>query len=1353
MSKKINQYKKYQQKIAELEESNRILQQELTQSQQDCQQNVQELEKTREALNNIQFRQSESEEFLRLAIDNIPEAAFWKDRNSVYLGCNQHFAKLAGLNSPLEIIGKTDYDLRWKPEATEWYRECDRRVMESDTPELRILESQKQSDGRERWLETNKIPLHDEASNVVGILGTFLDVTERVEAQESLQKLNQQLGVKIEKSNNKLRETEARLQGLADNLPGLIFQLRLDPDGTRSFPYVSGYCREIYELEPDNFIQAFDLVQGSDRDSLNQTIQASARSLTLFEHEHRIVTPSGVLKWVSAIAKPELQEDGAIVWDGIIIEVSDRKQVETELQAQKQMLWSIYDGVTHPIFVVDVLENGEFHYINFNRATEQVTGKTNEEILNKTPEEVFSPEQAQSIRQNYNSSMAAGTSFSYEECLNFNGQTLWFLTTINPIKDATGRIVRLVGMAVDISDRKAAEEGLSCSEERFRGLVETLNDWIWECDRDGVYTYVSPQVETILGYTTREIIGKTPFDLMLVEQAEKLRPIFAEKIAAREAFKQIEKISVHKNGHPVVLETSGVPIFDSEGNLQGYRGIDRDISDRQRQEQALRSIVEGTASQTGEAFFRACVKAIAIALEVPFVMIGEVKNNTVVQTLAFWTGEDFKENIQYEIAGTACATILEGKHLCRYANSVQSIFPEDTSLGVIEAESYVGLPIVDIQGNLLGLIAVIDTKPMDVNLKIQASILEIFAARAGAEIERMRTEQALREKETFLQMTLEAGKMGCWKWNSNTDEVIWSNGVEGLLGLQVGSLGQTLEDYIALIHPEDLENFILTIEATLESEQEYNTEHRIVLANGEIRWMRVTGDIWRNEEGEAQGLLGSLLDDTDHKIDEIALMESAEQIHQQALQEQLLNQIANQIRTSLDLDHILNTTVQEIQSFLEVDRCHFAWYIQETEEAYWDVVAEVQAENLPSFVGRHSVTGFGHLSEMLLEEQTLRFNDVAEIENPEIRDFVRGMGNQSMLVLPVWNNTGGRYGIISCIEHRSVRSWNDREVEFLEAIVAQLAIALNQADILAQSKARAKELEKLLNQLQRTQTQLIQSEKMSSLGQMVAGVAHEINNPVCFIHGNITYAKDYAADLMRLLELYQRYYPEPDPEIEAEMEEIDLEFLKKDLHKVFQSMQVGTERIAQIVKSLRSFSRLDESEIKEVNLHEGIDSTLTILQTRLRAQNWRPEIQVIKDYTELPRILCYAGQLNQVFINILSNAIDALEERDRVRTPEQMQQNQSQIRIKTRVIAKNIVMHFIDNGPGISKETQGRLFDPFFTTKPVGKGTGLGLSISYQIVTEKHQGDLYCTSRPGNTTFTIKIPIKKKTPKKYLNIR
>ncbi|MEH2078316.1 MAG: ATP-binding protein [Nostoc sp.] len=292
---------------------------------------------------------------------------------------------------------------------------------------------------------------------------------------------------------------------------------------------------------------------------------------------------------------------------------------------------------------------------------------------------------------------------------------------------------------------------------------------------------------------------------------------------------------------------------------------------------------------------------------------------------------------------------------------------------------------------------------------------------------------------------------------------------------------------------------------------------------------------------------------------------------------------------------------------------------------------------------------------------------------------------------------------------------------------------------------RTNALQETLKELQLTQTQLIQAEKMSSLGQMIAGIAHEINNPVSFIHGNLHHAQKYTHDLLKLVEIYQQFCPNT-PEIQQELEEVDLEFLIQDIAKLFQSMTVGTERIQEIVKSLRNFSRLDEAELKKVNIHEGIDSALMILEHRLQARHEYPEIQVIKKYSQLPNVICYPGQLNQVFLNILANAIDALEAlaaNSQITDNQKQINNHPQIKIKTQVIdEKWIAISIADNGLGINEQVHSKVFDPFFTTKPVGKGTGLGLSVSYQIIVEKHGGQLSCFSVPGKgAEFVIKIPI------------
>ncbi|MFN6566380.1 PAS domain S-box protein [Dendronalium sp. ChiSLP03b] len=289
-----------------------------------------------------------------------------------------------------------------------------------------------------------------------------------------------------------------------------------------------------------------------------------------------------------------------------------------------------------------------------------------------------------------------------------------------------------------------------------------------------------------------------------------------------------------------------------------------------------------------------------------------------------------------------------------------------------------------------------------------------------------------------------------------------------------------------------------------------------------------------------------------------------------------------------------------------------------------------------------------------------------------------------------------------------------------------------------QLRQQTEDLAQTLQELKNTQAQMIQAEKMSSLGQLVAGVAHEINNPVNFIHGNLSHLEEHTQDLLQLIHLYQQRRTFNEPEFQALCEEIDLEYIEEDVPRILSSMKVGTQRIRQIVLSLRTFSRMDEAEFKEVDIHESIDSTLMVLQHRLNEKTELPAIQVIKDYGTLPLVECYAGQLNQVFMNILVNAIDALQERIKKELP------LSSITIRTSVINSGWVKIAIaDNGIGMPEEIQKQVFNPFFTTKPVGKGTGMGMSISYQIITEKHGGKLECYSTPGEgTEFVIAIPIR-----------
>jgi signal transduction histidine kinase len=288
------------------------------------------------------------------------------------------------------------------------------------------------------------------------------------------------------------------------------------------------------------------------------------------------------------------------------------------------------------------------------------------------------------------------------------------------------------------------------------------------------------------------------------------------------------------------------------------------------------------------------------------------------------------------------------------------------------------------------------------------------------------------------------------------------------------------------------------------------------------------------------------------------------------------------------------------------------------------------------------------------------------------------------------------------------------------------------------------QLEQTLSSLQTTQAQLIQAEKMASLGQMVAGIAHEVNNPVSFIYGNLAHVTEYVQNLLGLIHLYQQQYPQSNLEIEEEIEAIDLDFIRKDLPSILTSMKIGTKRISGIVHSLRTFSRLDEAEFKAADINESIESAIMVLRHRFQGREGYPEIMVIQDCGDLPLVYGYASLLNQVFMNLIINAIDAVEERLL-----QSKSTESEIafvpliEIRTEVTDQGwVAIYIIDNGGGIEEKVRSKIFDPFFTTKPIGKGAGLGLSVCYQIIVDKHGGKIECHSTPGEgTEFSIMIPV------------
>ncbi|MGL5062022.1 MAG: PAS domain-containing sensor histidine kinase [Microcoleus sp.] len=1093
-----------------------------------------------------------------------------------------------------------------------------------------------------------------------------------------------------------------------------------------------------------------------------------------------------------------------------------------------------------------------------NRAFEQLTGYSSEEVLGRNCRLLQGPDTDRAELQRLRNSLQAGTEVkvilkNYRK----DKTPFWNELTISPVRDDSGEITHFIGVQNDITQRIATETALQDSEARLRAIATaTPVPMLIARLEDSIILYANPAFCQVFGLSYHQLIGLRKLDLYAnISDRECLLESLKQN-----GFSDCEQICLKKADGSLFWVKMSVRSINFNGELATLSTF-YDITDRVEAEAALRA---------SEAKFH------KLAANLP---------GTIYQ---FQLAADGTMSFPY--VSSACRELweLEPEVLERSAApAIEKIHPEDLpsfeesiarSAITLEPWCWEGRLVLS-SGKTKWVSGQSRPEKSDSGDIIWDGLLMDISDRKQAEL-------ALLQSEARFQKLVANVPGMIYQFllrpDGSNDFIYVSNGCQEIYELKTEEVKNNSNLMWSSVHPEDRKSFRESVAFSAATLEPWKHEWRLVTQSGQLKWIR---GIARPEKQEDGNILwdGLTIDISDRKLAEEALGQSKialQQVNQEleqrvrertfALQasQQMLWLVINNIpqfivwkdRNSVFLGCNQNFAKKagfnHPAELIGLSDLNMPWKPEETEffratdrriietntPEYHIIEPQKQADGTQRWLDANKIPlqdshgnavgilcSFEDITERLLLEAKVRESeelfrkifedapigiDLANLEDGKLvrvnkayceilgytaaellgkkftdaihpDDIVKNLEATSALARGETSSYRLEKRLISAankvvwvnVTATLIRDAEGKPIYSLGMIenitdrkISEVALMASEAQLRKQTT----QLRETCEQLKQAQMQLVQSEKMSSLGQMVAGIAHEINNPATFINGNISHTFNYFQDLIELLKLYESHYNNPVPEIVRKIQEVDLGFLKEDLPRMLNSMQKGVERIDRIVVSLRNFSRLDEAEMKFANLHEGIDSTLLILQHRLKNNSQKDRIQIVKQYGELPKVYCCAGQLNQVFFNILSNAIDILEKQPQPRTivirtfaiksqaaadftqnlnfaeefwelTSAATQNYSDSIFgspKKLVSQDRIVICIADNGPGMTENIRKRVFDPFFTTKPVGSGTGLGLSIGYQIVVEKHRGTLRCISEPGQgAEFWIEIPL------------